>query len=60
MCCILTNKSKDNRTGYESSDVDKILDGQLDPLIDAWLEVNFRPAKIHKLVQQRLLVQMPT
>jgi peptide chain release factor 2 len=29
---------KDNRTGYESSDVDKILDGGLDPLIDAWLE----------------------
>ncbi len=29
---------KDTRTGYESSDVEKILDGQLDPLIDAWLE----------------------
>ena len=29
---------KDNRTGYESSDVEKVLDGQLDPLIDAWLE----------------------
>lgn len=29
---------KDNRTGYESSDVEKVLDGNLDPLIDAWLE----------------------
>jgi peptide chain release factor 2 len=29
---------KDNRTGYESSDVEKVLDGQLDPIIDAWLE----------------------
>ncbi|HVO86492.1 MAG TPA: peptide chain release factor 2 [Candidatus Binatia bacterium] len=28
---------KDLRTGYESSDPDKILDGGLDPLIDAWL-----------------------
>ena len=29
---------KDLRTGYESSDVEKVLDGELDPLIDAWLE----------------------
>jgi peptide chain release factor 2 len=29
---------KDNRTGYESSDVEKALDGSIDPLIDAWLE----------------------
>lgn len=29
---------KDNRTGYESSDVEKVLDGELDPLIEAWLE----------------------
>ncbi len=29
---------KDNRTGYESSDVEKVLDGKLDPLISAWLE----------------------
>ncbi len=29
---------KDLRTGYESSDVEKVLDGNLDPLIDAWLE----------------------
>ncbi|MGH7156755.1 MAG: peptide chain release factor 2 [Candidatus Saccharimonadales bacterium] len=29
---------KDNRSGYESSDVEKILDGNLDPLIDAWLQ----------------------
>lgn len=29
---------KDNRTGYESSDVEKVLDGALDSLIDAWLE----------------------
>lgn len=29
---------KDNRSGFESSDVDKILDGNLDPLIDAWLQ----------------------
>ena len=29
---------KDNRTGYESSDVEKVLDGALDPLINAWLE----------------------
>jgi peptide chain release factor 2 len=28
---------KDNRTGYESSDVEKILDGNLDLLIEAWL-----------------------
>ncbi|HET9722199.1 MAG TPA: peptide chain release factor 2 [Candidatus Saccharimonadales bacterium] len=30
---------KDNRSGYESSDVEKVLDGNLDPLIDAWLEI---------------------
>jgi peptide chain release factor 2 len=30
---------KDTRTGYESSDVEKVLDGHLDPLIDAWLEM---------------------
>lgn len=29
---------KDTRSGYESSDVEKALDGQLDPIIDAWLE----------------------
>lgn len=29
---------KDNRTGYESSEVEKVLDGDLDPLIEAWLE----------------------
>jgi peptide chain release factor 2 len=29
---------KDNRTGYETSDVDKVLDGHLDQLIDSWLE----------------------
>ena len=29
---------KDTRTGYESSDVEKVLGGGLDPLIDAWLE----------------------
>lgn len=28
---------KDMRTGYESSDVEKVLDGNLDPIIDAWL-----------------------
>lgn len=31
---------KDTRSGYESSDVEKVLDGQLDPLIDAWLETS--------------------
>ncbi len=30
---------KDLRSGYESSDVEKVLDGQLDPLINAWLEI---------------------
>lgn len=29
---------KDTRSGYESTDVEKVLDGQLDPLIDAHLE----------------------
>ena len=29
---------KDLRSGYESSDVDKVLEGHLDPLINAWLE----------------------
>jgi peptide chain release factor 2 len=29
---------KDNRSGYESSAVEKVLDGDLDPLIDAYLE----------------------
>jgi peptide chain release factor 2 len=29
---------KDLRSGYESSDVEKVLDGNLDSLIDAWLE----------------------
>jgi peptide chain release factor 2 len=29
---------KDNRTGYESSDVEKILDGNLDAPINAWLD----------------------
>lgn len=29
---------KDTRTGYESSDVEKVLDGDLDPLINAWLK----------------------
>lgn len=31
---------KDLRTGYETSNVEKVLDGNLDPLIDAWLEHN--------------------
>ena len=31
---------KDTRSGYESSDVEKVLDGELGPLIDAWLETN--------------------
>jgi peptide chain release factor 2 len=29
---------KDTRTNYESSDVEKVLGGNLDPLINAWLE----------------------
>lgn len=29
---------KDTRTGYETSDPQKVLDGDLDPAIDAWLE----------------------
>jgi peptide chain release factor 2 len=29
---------KDNRTGFETSDAEKVLDGNLDSLIDAWLE----------------------
>lgn len=29
---------KDNRSGFESSDIEKILDGNLDPLIDTWLQ----------------------
>jgi peptide chain release factor 2 len=29
---------KDTRTGYETSDPQKVLDGDLDPLIDTWLE----------------------
>jgi peptide chain release factor 2 len=29
---------KDNRTGFETSEAEKVLDGNLDPLIDAWLE----------------------
>lgn len=31
---------KDLRTGYETSDPDSVLDGGLDPLIDAWLETS--------------------
>jgi peptide chain release factor 2 len=31
---------KDLRTGYETSDAEKVLDGNLDLLIDAWLEHN--------------------
>lgn len=31
---------KDLRTGYETSEPDKVLSGGLDPLIDAWLEQN--------------------
>jgi len=33
---------KDLRTGYESSDPDKILDGDLDGLIEAYLEYSFQ------------------
>jgi peptide chain release factor 2 len=29
---------KDLRTGYETSDAEKVLDGNLEPFIDAWLE----------------------
>jgi len=32
---------KDNRSGYESSEVEKVLDGELNPLVDAGLEHNF-------------------
>lgn len=31
---------KDLRSGYESSEVEKVLNGNLNPLIDAWLEHN--------------------
>jgi peptide chain release factor 2 len=31
---------KDLRTGYETSDAEKVLDGNLDPLIEAWVEYN--------------------
>jgi peptide chain release factor 2 len=31
---------KDLRTGYETSDAEKVLDGSLDAFIDAWLEHN--------------------
>ncbi len=33
---------KDLRTGYETSDIDGVLDGNLDPLIDAYLENNIQ------------------
>jgi|GEM_PF-3159074 peptide chain release factor 2 len=29
---------KDNRTNYETSDVQGVMDGDLDPFIDAYLE----------------------
>ncbi|MDB5160958.1 MAG: Peptide chain release factor 2 [Candidatus Saccharibacteria bacterium] len=29
---------KDNRTGFETSDAEKVLDGNLDPLIESWVE----------------------
>jgi peptide chain release factor 2 len=29
---------KDLRTGYENSDAEKVLDGNLDSLIEAWFE----------------------
>jgi len=32
---------KDLRTGYETSDPEKVLDGGLDPIIDRWLEHTF-------------------
>jgi peptide chain release factor 2 len=28
---------KDHRTGYETSDVNRVLDGDLDPLIESFL-----------------------
>jgi peptide chain release factor 2 len=31
---------KDLRTGYETTEAEKVLDGNLDPLIEAWLEHN--------------------
>jgi peptide chain release factor 2 len=34
---------KDLRSGYETSDAEKVLDGNLDPLIDAWLEQHISP-----------------
>jgi peptide chain release factor 2 len=33
---------KDLRTEHETSDAEKVLDGQLDPFIDAWLEHNLQ------------------
>ena len=35
---------KDHRTGVEVGDVDRILDGDLDPFIRAWLLSNLKPA----------------
>jgi peptide chain release factor 2 len=35
---------KDLRTGYETSDPQRVLDGDLDPLIEAWLE--HKPASV--------------
>jgi peptide chain release factor 2 len=33
---------KDLRTGYETSDAEKVLDGNLDPIIDSWLEQTYK------------------
>ena len=36
---------KDHRTGWESSNAEKCLDGELDPFMDAWLRWNISQEK---------------
>jgi protein subunit release factor B len=44
--------AKDHRTGFEVGDVDRVLDGDLDGFVEAWLQMAVKRGEKHARVRK--------